>query len=370
MNEKKQIKSDSIQQQQQQQQKRIKYLNSNFKDVEKNKLLVHIIAGGGSKLTESLVMFPLDTIKTRLQFQGDFSRGSIKNRYSGIIHAFKTTIRSEGILSLYRGYIPHTLYVLPASAISFVCYEAIVKEAKKSKKFKNMMFDTSGIKAVKETGVVKKVEDHGSGSRFGILLPIFVMTMARIAGSVLRTPFDVVKMRQQVSGSLVNEQVKKTNSTAFNSALKIIKTDGVKGLFKYSYVSLLRDLPFTAIYFSTYELSRNYQKYLINRGGALKSGEKKKKLSSINNLISGSLAGAIGTTLTIPIDVIKTNLQTQDLLPKEKRVFNGVISAFKYIIKNEGFKGLTKGLTTRLLHVIPSAGISFCAYEYIKKLLL
>ncbi|KAM9998426.1 hypothetical protein ACTFIY_008061 [Dictyostelium cf. discoideum] len=352
MNEKKQIKSDNLQQQQQQQQKQklqqqkkqhIKYLNSNFKDVEKNKLLVHLIAGSGSKLVESLVMFPLDTIKTRLQFQGDFSRGSIKNRYSGIVSAFKTTIRSEGILSLYRGYIPHTLYVLPASAISFVCYEAIVQEAKKSKKFKNMMFDTSGIKAVKETGedlISSGSSTSSSSSRFGVLLPIFVMTIARITGSVLRTPFDVVKMRQQVSGSLVNEQVKKTNSTAFNSALKIIKTDGIKGLFKYSYVSLLRDLPFTAIYFSTYEFSRNYQKYLINRG--LKSGEKKKKLSSINNLISGSLAGAIGTTLTIPIDVIKTNLQTQDLLPKDKRVFNGVISAFKYIIKDEGFKGLTK----------------------------
>ncbi|KAM9963928.1 hypothetical protein ACTFIW_005569 [Dictyostelium discoideum] len=362
MNEKKQIKSDNLQQQKH----HIKYLNSNFKDVEKNKLLVHLIAGSGSKLVESLVMFPLDTIKTRLQFQGDFSRGSIKNRYSGIVNAFKTTIRSEGILSLYRGYIPHTLYVLPASAISFVCYEAIVQEAKKSKKFKNMMFDTSGIKAVKETS-----EDLGSissGSRFGVLLPIFVMTIARITGSVLRTPFDVVKMRQQVSGSLVNEHVKKTNSTAFNSALKIIKTDGIIGLFKYSYVSLLRDLPFTAIYFSTYEFSRNYQKHLINRG--LKSGEKKKKLSSVNNLISGSLAGLIGTTLTIPIDVIKTNLQTQDLLPKDKRVFNGVISAFKYIIKNEGFKGLTKGLSTRLIHIVPSAGLSFCAYEYIKKLLL
>ncbi|KAK5584851.1 hypothetical protein RB653_006469 [Dictyostelium firmibasis] len=354
MNEKKQIKSDNLHQQQH----HIKYLNSNFKDVEKNKLLVHIIAGSGSKLTESLIMFPLDTIKTRLQFQGDFSKGSIKNRYSGITNAFLTTIRTEGILSLYRGYIPHTLYVLPASAISFVCYEAIVQEAKKSRKFKNMMFDTSGIKAVKEKSELKMVEEVEKGnSGLGVLLPIIVMTVARITGSVLRTPFDVVKMRQQVSGSLVNEHVKKTNSTAFNSALKIIKTDGVKGLFKYSYVSLLRDLPFTAIYFSTYEFSRNYQKYLINRGR--KSGEKKKKLSSINNLISGSLAGALGTTLTIPIDVIKTNLQTQDLLPKDKRVFNGVISAFKYIIKTEGFKGLTKGLSTRLIHVVPSAGISF-----------
>ncbi|EGC29856.1 hypothetical protein DICPUDRAFT_90316 [Dictyostelium purpureum] len=317
-------------------------------------MYITLVAGAGSKLFESLIMFPLDTIKTRLQFQGDFSKSSIRNKYSGILNAIYTSAKTEGIKTFFRGYIPHTLYVLPASGISFLCYESIVKEAKKSHKYKTMMTEIGTIKS------------NGDKTEQGyIVLPILAMVGARVIGSVIRTPFDIIKMRQQVSGSLVNENYKQINSNSLRSFKRIIETDGYRGLFKFSSVSLLRDLPFTGIYFYSYGKCRNLQKKWINKD--LKRNEKKKKLSPINNLIAGGFSGALGTILTIPIDVVKTNLQLQDAcLPKDKR-FNGVIDCFKYIIKTEGYKGLTKGLGTRLVHIIPSAALSFASYEWIKK---
>jgi len=322
----------------------------------KDLITIHLIAGASSKITESFIMFPLDTIKTRLQFQGDHSKGSVRTRYSGIVNAFKSTVATEGMRGFYRGYLPHILYVVPSAAISFVCYEAIVKQIKKTQSNRNVATSFGG-------GITSTTTDGG----LGVIIPVLGMALARVSGSVIRTPFDIIKMRQQVSGSLVNEEKKKTNTNAYKTLKKIVSKDGVGGLFKFSYVSMLRDLPFSAIYFTTYELSRNYQKKLINHNNV--SGVKK-KLTPINNLIAGGISGAIGTILTIPIDVIKTNLQTQDLLPKNQRRFHGIFSAIKYIVNTEGYRGLTKGLGTRLIHIVPSAGISFASYEYIKKALV
>ncbi|KAF2074660.1 hypothetical protein CYY_004055 [Polysphondylium violaceum] len=323
----------------------------------KELVTIHLVAGSLSKVTESLLMYPLDTIKTRLQFQGEQSRQSVKRTYSGILHALKSTIRHESLRGVYRGYLAHILYVVPSAAISFVCYEAIVKQIKKThtaKSERSMATSFGG-------GVTSGTADGG----LGVLVPILGMTLARVSGSIIRTPFDVIKMRQQVSGSLLNEKRKQENQSAYQILKRLLKSGG---LLKWSSVSLLRDLPFSAIYFTSYELSRNYQKKLINLNNHTNV---KRKLTPINNLTAGAIAGAVGTILTIPIDVIKTNLQTQDLLPKEKRrSSSGIVSAIKYIISTEGYRGLTKGLGTRLLVVVPSAALSFSSYEYIKKALI
>ncbi|KYQ88596.1 mitochondrial substrate carrier family protein [Tieghemostelium lacteum] len=334
-------------------------------EVSNKNMKVHLLAGAFSKLVTDLAMFPLDTVKTKLQFTHNANQ-SIANRSHGIVNTIFQTFKSSGIRGLYKGFIPHTLYVIPASSISFLCYEAVLSELKKSKKRKQEIQINGGNGDI----LLKHSNKEGSGGR--VLLAILGMTLARVSGSIIRTPFDVVKMRQQVSTSLEKSQGNKVKYTS-QIILSILKKDGVKGLFKFSYVSLLRDLPFSAIYFSSYEISRNYQKSYyqsLHQGEILSDGSKKKeKLSALNNLLSGAFAGAVATIFTIPLDVIKTNLQTQDVLPKKDRVFKGVFSTLSIIIKNEGLKGLTKGLGTRLIHIIPSAGLSFASYEYFKKIL-
>jgi hypothetical protein len=52
------------------------------------------------------------------------------------------------------------------------------------------------------------------------------------------------------------------------------------------------------------------------------------ELSTMNHLIGGAVAGAVATTATNPMDVVKTRLQTQSELPIEDRRYKGVIDAF------------------------------------------
>eukprot|EP01132_Coremiostelium_polycephalum_P000687 gene687-848_t len=285
-------------------------------------LTLHVVAGALSRVSESFIMFPLDTLKTKLQFN---QKSTLSNNGSVIRTLVIDTAKKEGIRGFYRGFIPHLLYVAPAASISFVCYEAIVK---------------------------------------AIVIPILGMGLARVVGSIMRTPFDQVKMRQQVY-----------HTSALQTYKSIIKSkNGYYGLFKFSYVSLLRDIPYTALYFSSYELFRYLEKkYFLytpnnniknnNSTSATTTIENKQKLKGIHNLVAGSAAGAISTIITNPIDVIKTKVQTSQNL-------NITVSdAFKQIFKSEGVHGFTKGLLIRLIHIVPSAGISFASYEFFKNIL-
>eukprot|EP01133_Synstelium_polycarpum_P001403 gene1403-1619_t len=222
-------------------------------------------------------------------------KGGNKTKYHGVAEALGAVVKSEGLRGLYRGFLPHLVYVIPSASISFVCYEAIVEH----------YHDTELDK-----------------SRYSVIAPILGMTLARLSGSIIRTPFDIVKMRLQVDAK-----------TMMDTVNDIIRKDGYRGLFKYSYVSIMRDLPFSAIYFSSYEILKSLQR----------KGHRSDQSSTntLNHLIAGSGAGCIASIMTIPLDVVKTKLQTQDALPKSKR-FSGVTTAIKSIIRDEGFFGLTK----------------------------
>jgi hypothetical protein len=151
-------------------------------------------------------------------------------------------------------------------------------------------------------------------------------------------------------------------------------------------VSLCRDLPFAAFYFSSYELYkyilRIVRTFRANRFGSATlegvddnssdRGLKQKRLMTTNSLhhfIAGGLAGASATTLTMPMDVIKSRVQTGEYMDNRYRYF-GLRRSFVVIWNEEGMRGLTRGLSMRLMQIVPSAAITFTLYEIMKNLVL
>jgi len=114
-------------------------------------------------------------------------------------------------------------------------------------------------------------------------------------GSAVRTPFDIVKQRMQIQGTLQRRTYKNT----LDASLQIAKKEGVLSLFSTAHAALLRDAPFAAIYFTTYEIMKDVQRKVTGTS-------KDEKLGRINNFIGGATAGAVAALCTNPLDVVKT----------------------------------------------------------------
>ena len=65
----------------------------------------HMIAGSTAGIFSKCIMQPVDLIKTRMQVQD----GRGKYEYKNVIDAFKSIVKYEGPLGLYRGLTPNLL---------------------------------------------------------------------------------------------------------------------------------------------------------------------------------------------------------------------------------------------------------------------
>lgn len=121
--------------------------------------------------------------------------------------------------------------------------------------------------------------------------------------------------------------------------------------------TLFMSIPFQSIQFSTYEFFRK----LLHTDGYY---------DPKTHIIAGGLAGAVASSVTVPLDVIKTVLQTRGTsTDTEIRNCTGFRDAARIIKERYGWKGFLRGFKPRILTNIPSAAISWSVYEYIKWLI-
>lgn len=162
-----------------------------------------------------------------------------------------------------------------------------------------------------------------------------------------------MKIRLQVQG----EVAKSVEGAPRRSAMWIVKNLGLVGLYKGASACLLRDVPFSAIYFPTYNhLKRDY------------FGESQtKKLGILQLLTAGAIAGMPAAYLTTPCDVIKTRLQVE--ARKGESSYTSLRHCATTVYKEEGFKAFFKGGPARILRSSPQFGFTLAAYEFLQNVL-
>lgn len=152
-------------------------------------------------------------------------------------------------------------------------------------------------------------------------------------------------------------EVAATAGTPRRSAMWIVRNLGLVGLYKGASACLLRDVPFSAIYFPTYNhLKRDF------------FGEsQQKKLGILQLLTAGAIAGMPAAYLTTPCDVIKTRLQVE--ARKGESSYTSLRHCAKTILKEEGFKAFFKGGPARIMRSSPQFGFTLAGYEVLQGLL-
>ena len=87
----------------------------------------------------------------------------------------------------------------------------------------------------------------------------------------------------------------------------LVRSQGVRGLWNGYTATLLRDVPFSALYWPLYEQT----KHLLNTCTYSANIVAIYNHNFIINFLSGLLAGSVASTVTLPFDVIKTLKQIE-----------------------------------------------------------
>ena len=136
--------------------------------------------------------------------------------------------------------------------------------------------------------------------------------------------------------------------------MHIVKQLGLVGLYKGASACLLRDIPFSAIYFPTYAHIKKAM------------GETaENKLSGYKLLLSGALAGMPAAYFCTPADVIKTRLQVE--ARKGQQTYKGIRDAAVKIFMQEGWTAFFKGGPARVLRSSPQFGVTLFSYEVLQR---
>ncbi|KAG0134515.1 mitochondrial carrier domain-containing protein [Tuber indicum] len=266
------------------------------------------------------IVYPIDLVKTRMQNQRSKVVGELM--YKNSIDCAKKVIRNEGFRGLYSGLGPQLIGVAPEKAIKLTVNDLVRAKAKS------------------KDGEISLPWELIAGGSAGACQVVFT------------NPLEIVKIRLQVQG----EVAKNVEGVPRRSALWIVKNLGLVGLYRGASACLLRDVPFSAIYFPTYShLKKDWF------GESLT-----KKLGILQLLISGAMAGMPAAYLTTPCDVIKTRLQVE--ARKGQTHYRGLIHCASTIWREEGFKAFYKGGPARILRSSPQFGCTLAAYEVLQTL--
>ncbi|KAJ8941211.1 hypothetical protein NQ314_010469 [Rhamnusium bicolor] len=261
-------------------------------------------------------VYPIDLVKTRMQNQrtGSFI-GELMYRNS--FDCFKKVIRHEGIFGLYRGLVPQLLGVAPEKAIKLTVNDLV----------RDKLMDKKGNLAL-----------HSE-----------IIAGACAGGSqvVFTNPLEIVKIRLQVAGEIA--------SGTKVRAWTVVKELGLFGLYKGARACLLRDVPFSAIYFPAYAHTK------------AKFADENGYNSPITLLVSGAIAGIPAASLVTPADVIKTRLQV--VARAGQTTYSGVLDATRKIYAEEGFRAFWKGALARVFRSSPQFGVTLVTYELLQRYL-
>eukprot|EP00949_MAST-11_sp_MAST-11-sp1_P001110 g1110.t1 len=86
----------------------------------------------------------------------------------------------------------------------------------------------------------------------------------------------------------------------------------------------------------------------------------------VQHFALGAVAGAIGATAVYPIDLAKTRMQNQRIVPGEPVMYKNTADAFLKVLRIEGFRGLFRGIGPQLVGVAPEKAIKLTVNDLLR----
>lgn len=176
--------------------------------------------------------------------------------------------------------------------------------------------------------------------------------------SILANPITVIKTRLEVVGfSEYNGVV--------DACRKIYLQEGMGAFFTGLKVSLVRDVPFSGVFYPIYSFFRAELTTLYDFEMQRSSQAERMKAIAVISSISSFLANIVSCTLTHPLDLIRTRAYFKHYNKDVSQHYSGIAHGIKMIYKNDGFFGFFKGLMPRIFRKGLGSVIMWTCYEFL-----
>lgn len=147
---------------------------------------------------------------------------------------------------------------------------------------------------------------------------------------------------------------------------KMYKQGGVRASYRGLTMGLIGMFPYSAIDLGTFEFLKTS---LARRNAKLMGCHEDDALpGSFATGCIGAFSGAFGASVVYPVNLLRTRLQAQGTV-LHPPTYTGIWDVAQKTVKNEGVRGLFKGITPNLLKVVPAVSITYVVYENAKKAL-
>lgn len=301
----------------------------------------------------------------------------------GPFRIIRSIFVNEGLAGIYAGLAPTLVMGIPNTVLYFYTYEELAPRLKE-------IFPS----------------DHPARGA----IPALAGASARFLASLSTAPLELLRTQQaaRVGLGTAEDSGGRGMVSDFRS---MVRNEGALSLFRGVLPTILRDVPFSAIYWACIESMRDFWRARHNNelssSATVSSTEQ-----TVEALINGSVSGVIAAAFTTPLDVLKTRSQvvspmagvakataqermsvastalcnhggalavhpkcvplSTSTAPNSALHVTKTLSTIQIatsIVEKEGISGLWRGNTARCMKVAPACGIMIATYETGKRLL-
>ena len=194
--------------------------------------------------------------------------------------------------------------------------------------------------------------------------------------SILVCPMELIKIRMQIQGvgkQHVSWMMKKMSTAPpgekyagqlletyqgpWKTTRIILQKQGITGVFRGWWLTVLREVPQFGIYFWSFDL--------IQEGIANFTGRSPDNLTVVQNSLAGGVTGVV-TWCWYPVDVIKSRFQSDGAIGRPKQ-YKGIIDCVSQSVKVDGWKVLWRGLQPTLFRGFLNGCATFPVVVAIKR---
>jgi len=187
-----------------------------------------------------------------------------------------------------------------------------------------------------------------------VITPLLSGITTRTIISTVASPLEL--MRTTLQSTPANPLVPHTLSSVLLSTNRLVRSQGASALWRGLMPTLWRDVPFSGVYWASYEACKSTFRTRYNKTGAL------------YEFFSGAASGIIAATITHPFDVAKTRRQA--LVLSQEGVPTQTLRFLGKILQQEGVGALYAGIVPRLAKIAPACGIMIASYESVGRYFL